>query len=386
MSVRFPRALVLGGLCLAAAAGLSLQADASDEITSIAAAGRRGWTTPAGALQGAPTRVSGAAVRPAAPSPARLSTPGLSAPCAPLDPCAPVDPCAGTWVLSLAGGVAQATSPEGVVGVQPAPADSIDWGSLDYGAVPAARASLAWRAGARWGLRAGGTWWGRSDDDTTVAGSFASTEAPGVDLDISRPYNAALSTELTVWDGGVGLWMQWALGSSLTLTGSAGGRMARVDETARVDFSTVGPGGVPNAQGFAASDVTNELLLGELGFSLRWSPSTTWAFTLGASALAGSVSTSIDVSDATLFSAGSHASSRTKDDTTFGMQADLQVEWRFASRWALSAGYSLLWLDSVQRAAATMDYSQSATGAVQALYAPDSLTVHAVLLGVQFSF
>ena len=51
----------------------------------------------------------------------------------------------------------------------------------------------------------------------------------------------------------------------------------------------------------------------------------------------------------------------------------------------VTGSYTLLFLDSVVRAQDALDFTQAATGAVQARQKTDSMLVHAVFLGVVLS-
>ncbi len=301
----------------------------------------------------------------------------------------PLDRCrrrVGRFDVALAGGLSLASAPEGLLGVAPPPAGAIDWASLEPPPAIAARASVSFRAGARWGVSARGTYWGRSDDAATVTGAFVSRTAPGGATDLSRPLTAELTSELTLWDAGAGVWMEWGCDPCLAFLTGLGARLAAVDETSRAGFATTGPGGFPAADGFAAADVRNDLLLGEVTLGLRWTPNWDWAFTLSATGLVGGVETEIDVTDFGVFSGGSHASRRTHEDSAFGVQLDALLQWRPGARWALTAGYSLLFLDGIQRGSTALDFGSSASGAVQAASATESLVTHALLLGVAFNF
>jgi hypothetical protein len=278
-------------------------------------------------------------------------------------------------------------APDGVLGVQPPPSGSaIEWGSLDYPATLAGRASLAYRAGARWGIALQGTTWGQADADATVTGTFVSRRVAGGATDVSRPLEADLSSELTLWDAGVGVWFEMGSSPRATFLAGVGVRVASLEETSRMAFRTTDVVVTPPEDGWAQADVTNEMLLGEAMLGLRWDPSASWSLTVSATGLLGGVSVDVRVSDEDVFSGGVHGGSLTDDNMVTGAQLDLLARWRIGRGWSLTAGYSLLWLDGVQRGPSALDFGQSDTGAVQAAWQPDSSTVHAALLGVAVDF
>lgn len=354
--------------------------------------GAPAYARPTGALQAAPVRVGARygvtpypaatrSVRPVAPPPAQVvvQAPQVAAPCE--------DPCATRWSLALAGGMALHEAPDGLLGVQAPPSGSaIEWSSLDYPATLAGRGSLSCRAGARWGIALQGTYWGQADDDATVSGTYVSRRSAGGLTDVSRPLQADLTSELTLWDAGAGVWFELASSPRFAFLAGLGVRVASLEETSRMGFATTDVGATPPEDGWAQAEVQNDMLLGEAMLGMRWSPSASWAFTVAVTGLLGGVSTDVRVSDEDVFSGGVHAGSLTDDDTVHGAQLDLLAQWRLSRGWSLTAGYSLLWLDGVQRGPRALDFGQSDTGAVQAAYEPGTYTAHAVLLGVAIDF
>jgi hypothetical protein len=241
------------------------------------------------------------------------------------------------------------------------------------------------RAGARWGLRVQGTSWGEADDEATLDGTVVSSTSGGI-TDVSRPVLAQLSSESSLWDAGAGLWVELCQRRCLTVVAGVGVRFAALDETARMSFVTTDAGPTPAEDGFAQADVANDLLLGELMLGLRWAATDRCNLMLAVTGLYGSTTTDIEVQDEDVFTSGLHASSRSEDDTVTGVQLDMLAQWRAGNGWSLGLGYSLLWLDGVQRGPSALDFGQSETGAVQAAWQADSYTVHAVLLGVSIDF
>lgn len=339
---------------------------------------------PAGAEQAAPVPEGPKPAQPAIPEPA---APPPAAPCLPesITVCPPqcLAPCAKRWAMGLAGGASWMDSPAGIVGLEPAPANPLEWGTLEYPAAFAGRGSLAYRAGGRWGVAVRGTYWGKTDDEGTDAGNWLSASAPG-DTDLSRPLAGSLSGELTLWDVGAGFWFEWCCSPCTVFVAGFGGRLARLDESVRLDFAVTDVG--PATSGSLASDVENELLLAEVSLGWRWVAGSRCTLGFTVTGLVGGVTSDVDVSDENVFTSGVHAGGRKDEDTTYGLQLDLVSEWRMSSRCGLTVGYSLLWLDNIQRASTALDLSQSGTGAVQAASTPEDFVAHALLVGISFDF
>lgn len=328
-----------------------------------------------------------AAPRPAAPPPAApVLLPALTA--APAAPCgAPCrdacDPCAPRWELSLEGGLGLLESPEGLLGVQPPPGDALDWGGVDYAPTFAGRVRLAVRAGARWGFAVGAMHWGKADDEVDASGFAVIRPAPGGLPSLSRPLAGTLSSELTLWDLRAGGWCEWGCSPCLTMVAGVGVRVASLDETSRADLVTTD---LPTVTGSIESEVDNDLLLAEASLGLRWAVGATSTLGVTVTGMLGGSGTDITVRDENVLSAGAHAATRGDEDTAYGLQVDLLAAWRVNKDFSLTAGYSLLWLDGIQRGPAAIDLGQTATGAVQASYTPESYLAHAFLLGISFDF
>jgi hypothetical protein len=165
-----------------------------------------------------------------------------------------------------------------------------------------------------------------------------------------------------------------------------GARWIQFNETAKVDFTTTGPGPFPVANGYVESEVENMFLGGQLMAQAHYD--VTYCVELYGSlkALFGTLQRDVDVSDDSIFAGGSHSSSNDDDEFVFGLNLELGAKWRIAKCFILSASYEMLFLDNVQRAEDAMDFSVSNSGAVQAAQSPDQLVVHSFWVGVTFNF
>jgi hypothetical protein len=292
--------------------------------------------------------------------------------------------------LTLEGMASWFSSPDGPLGelVSGNP-DPLEWNDIDYPVAFGGRATISYRYDAPSRIELRGTYWGSTDESSLETGFFGSATGAGGTGDISREVEADMESEAEMWGIELNWWTEVACQGRTRVDVGFGLRYLRFDETARVDFTTIGPPPppfFPVADGFVESDVQNDFFGAQIGVVLHVDASDCLEFYAGAKGLFGQINRDIDVSDDSIFAGATHSSSSEDDEFVFGVDFELGLKWRISTRLSITAGYNLFFLDEVQRAEDAMDFAHSTTGAVQARQSPDQLVVSSLFLGISINF
>lgn len=303
----------------------------------------------------------------------------------------PLDNCGrryGCIDLTVEGMGSWISSPDGQLGETVAGnTDPLEWNSLEYPVAWGGRGTLAWRYEAQGWLELRGTYWGNPDDDTVESGFFGATPGASGTGDLSRPVDAAMSTEAEQWGLELNWWNEVVCRHAFRLDAGWGVRYLSFDERAHVDFTSTGPGGFPVADdAFVDSRVENDFFGFQLCVLAHNDFSDCFEGYAGLKAMVGQVNRDVRVTDDSIFAGGAHSAKSSDDEFVMGFDFEVGFKWRFTPRLALTGGYELLMLDNVQRAEDGMDFSKSTTGAVQARQAADQLVTHAFFLGLSINF
>ena len=343
-------------------------------------------------------RVVDATAPPNTSVPVRTSY-GAGAPCDDLCPCFqsrdrcgwPLDRCGkrrGAWDVTLEGTYNFYSSPDGDLGepIFGGPSPQINWDGVDYKGQFGGRGTISYRVEPFTRVEARGTYYGKADESGSQAGFFAATPGITGSGDVSRPVDAALSSQVEAYGAELNWWTEMACEGHWRVDAGAGARYLHLDETAHTDFVTTGPGPFPVANGFVDSNVTSEFF-GVQGLVAVHGDVTQRVEAYGSfKGMLGNLHTDVSVSDNSIFVGGSHSSSRKDDQIVLGFDLELGVKVGITDRIGVTAGYDLLFLDNVQRAEDAMDFTHSNTGAVQAGSSVDQLLIHTLFVGVSINF
>ncbi len=314
--------------------------------------------------------------------------------CQPRDECGwPVDACGtryGRFEITLEGTFALLGDPEGDFGETAAlfggTGNQLTWDGIEYDGEIGGRGALAYHLTPLDRLELRGGWYGDFSASTSQSGEFGAS--PGISGvgDVSRPVLADFTEDATLWGVELNWWTELSCEGRYRFDVGVGGRYMRFDEEARVDLTTNGPGGFPVADGFVESEVENTFAGGQIAAMLHVDLSNSFELSASAKGMIGSLNRDVTVSDLNVFAGGNHTSTREDDEIVFGLEAEVGLRLRLTRCIAVTGGYNLLFLDGVQRAHDSMDFTHSNSGAVQAEMNPDQLIVHTFFLGLNFNF
>jgi hypothetical protein len=374
----------------------------SSSVAILAASTARADDAPPPA-PAAPMPAPGEADRAVAGMPAEVPVDPRCSTCDPCAPCGrapcfqlrdacgwPLDSCgerAGCLYVSLEGGIASYSSPDGLLGeLVGGNTDPLSWNGVDYDWTLAARLTVGYRYAPFHHLELRATWYGNPDADETDSGFFGATPgALGVG-DLSRPVDADFSADAEAWSVELMWWNELLCEGRFRLDWGLGARYLSFDETAHVDFVTTGPGPFPVANGFVDSDVENTWWGLETGVALHVDVHDDLEAYGSFKALFGSMSRDANVSDDSIFAGGPHSASASDDEIEIGADLEIGVRWKIARHITVTGAYNLLVLDGVQRAEDAFDFSHSTTGAVQAKNDPTQLVIETLFVGVTIDF
>ena len=281
-------------------------------------------------------------------------------------------------------------APEGPLGgVLARLPNEMRWDDLDYQADLGD--SIRFAAGVRvavgcfdW-LEMRGGWYASARDSAPQAGVFAFFPGPAGTGGVSDPNTARFTGEADLYGGEVNYIGRLATLPCQRFSYVAGARFVRFDETvAATGWGAPFPGlmGSPGIH----SAVDNSYIAGQLGLSYERDLSRCLKLYGRVTGLIGSMRNDIVVRDESFFAPGAHSARLEASNLALGGELQLGLRYVLSSRLALDAGYQLLILDEIVRANDAMDFTQSNTGAVQAIRRTDTLVAHVFLVGFTVGF
>ena len=302
----------------------------------------------------------------------------------------PTDQCGkriGCLDVALEGSYSFLSNPDGLLGELVAGNTApLNWNDLDYGGEFGGRVTIGYRYEPFRRIEVRGAYYGNPTDSRSVSGFFGATPGITGTGDLSRPVDAAFSTDATTWGVELNWWNELSCDGAIRTEWGLGARYVSFDETAHVGFVATGPGPFPVANGFVDSDTTNDWYGIQGCFAVHYDVTASLDLGFTVKALLGQVRSETHVSDDSIFAGGAHSASAKDEQIGIGADIDLSARWRVTSRISVIGALNVLWLDKVQRAEDALDFSHSATGAVQARNAPDQLLMESLYLGVAFTF
>jgi len=261
----------------------------------------------------------------------------------------------------------------------PAGANGLTWDGNDYDPEFGGRLTLRHAITPRDTVEARAVWYGDFDAQSSQTGVIGFSPPVGA---VAPAANATLVNESEAVSFEVNWWRELCCKGRWRWSAGLGMRYIGLDESARADFTT--GAGAPVAA-FASSEVDSNLIAAQFGAAAHWLISPRTELGLTGKLLLGSLYSGADVADNSVFVGGAHTSAAT--DTTFGLGAEFEIGLlhRFSRSFAITAGYTLLFVNDVVRANDAMDFSQATTGAVQAKLDRSELLIHTLTFGLQFN-
>ncbi|MHC4549986.1 MAG: BBP7 family outer membrane beta-barrel protein [Planctomycetota bacterium] len=288
--------------------------------------------------------------------------------------------------VAIEGLIAFLEGPQGTFGEPSGMADQLMWDVLSDGMAGGARLGAAYELGARDWLEARGTWYSEFDDQATQTGVFGFRPTPGGALGVSASNTATFAWSAKVWSGELNWWHLWRDLEEMQASFVVGFRYLDHDERVSATnwLTDFGAGADP----FVASEVQNRFLGGQAGLGATYRPGGRKLELVGSiKALFGAMLREVEVRDQAIFSGGLHVGRIEEDDFVFGFDLDVGIRIWFSERLAATLGYNLLFVNDIVRAHDALDFTQSATGAVQPTTRTlDTLVIHSVMIGVILDF
>jgi hypothetical protein len=297
------------------------------------------------------------------------------------DPCGwPLDPCGrrlGRLDLTLEGTVSWLEGPEGPLGEETGAVNAVRWDDLDYEVGIGARASVALRLTTLDRVRARGWWLGGWEDDLSTTGVYGFSPPPTT----SPSSTVALAQEADLWSASLDWMRELVCCGIYRLEGFVGPRVTVFDEAATANIASLGVVGA-GPTGVVRADAENVFYGAEIGAAATAYATSQWTFGAQGAVLLGILQKEVRVADSGLFTPGAKTAAADEEGFGWGVEVDLGATWRPTPRFGLTVGYQFLHFADVTRAHAAMDFSQFATGQVQARSPDDDVTVHTVFAGV----
>jgi Putative beta barrel porin-7 (BBP7) len=298
----------------------------------------------------------------------------------------------GRFEVSLQGTYTYITDPEHAFGVDTFLPDQVRWDTLEFDGEPGGRAAVRYAVGPLDWIEARFAYLGEFDDQrrqTGVAGYAPAAEPPpipGVAPGVAGPFTADFSMESTLWTAELNWWSEWFCDGRWRVDTVVGARVISFEEDAEVN--SVDPGFNPGFPGdpFVRSETDNLFLGVQAGARVHWDIHQCFELNASLKGLLGNLNRETVVTDNSVFSGGPHSASLEEDEFVWGFEAEVGARWRLLRWLSLEAGYSLLFLDNVQRANDAMNFGASLSGAVQAQSNPDQLFAHSVFAGITLQF
>jgi hypothetical protein len=302
--------------------------------------------------------------------------------------CAPCgQPCCSRFYVTVEGAYSILTDPEGPVGLDTGLPTQLRWDVLDYGGEFGVRAAAGWQASPciRFEVR-GAYLGGWSNSEMTGPGVYGYSIAPGGAV-VASPLGATvLSSNADLWTAELNGYRRLVECGCWKVEGLAGARVVSFSEHAHAEPVGRVVGAAPAAT-FLDADSDTVFYGGQLGAMASWSccPLTV---RISGKALLGVTHRDSTVTDGGIFSLGVKSDDESKTGFAFGLEGELGLQWRVTRCVSIVGGYSVLFLDQVQRANRAMDFSNGnpVNGQVLAQDDTDSIVVQTVFLGVRLDF
>jgi hypothetical protein len=284
------------------------------------------------------------------------------------------------------------TDPEHAFGLDTFLPNQLRWNDLDYDPELGGRVALRFAMTPCDRVELRGAWFGEFDDSVRQTGVFGFGPAgavppiPAVAPGVAGPFAADFSVESELWTVELNWWSEQICDGRWRLDTVVGARAIYFDEEASVtNFTPAFNPGFPGAP-FIRSESENLFLGIQAGGQVHWDLSQCFEINASLKGMLGNINRETVVTDNSIFSGGPHQAVLEDDEIVWGFEAEAGVRWRLFRWLSIEAGYSLLFLDEVQRAYDAMNFNGAASGAVQAQSAPDQVVTHSLFAGLTLQF
>jgi hypothetical protein len=298
----------------------------------------------------------------------------------------------GRFELSLQGTYTWLPDPEHAFGIDTFFPDQLRWDNLEYEPEFGGRVAARYAVGPYDKIEARFAYFGEFEDSQRQTGVFGYAPAappppiPGVAEGVAGPFTANFAMESTLWTAELNWWSEWFCDGRWRVDTVVGARAIAFDEEADVSgFDPAFNPGFPGAP-FVHSDTENLFLGVQAGARAHYDLNQCIELNASLKGMLGNINRKTVVSDNSVFSGGPHSGSLEEDEFVWGFEAEVGVRWRLVRWLSIEAGYSLLFLDDVQRANDALNFGASTSGAVQAQSDPDQLYAHTLFAGVTLQF
>ena len=299
-------------------------------------------------------------------------SPRRGACCDPCDPCC----CGSPWMIGLYASSAVFEDPTGILG-EPVPAGitPFNFGANTYDPVGGARLRVLHRRGCEDAFEFRGTFYGKASTDSRQTGQFAFSNPAG----ISPVASATVFNESLVWGFDINYWKTLRKTSRWHTRIGSGFRYTRIDEKAEVrDWN-----GNPNLQrSFIGAEARNALFAAQLMAGATYRVSSRFELMADAKVLGGVLTSTVDITEDSILSGGSKAASKDNNEFGWGVEGTVEARFRIGSRLWIRGSAEVLFIDGVQGATDSFDFSQASTGAVQARTLTSDRVISTLFLGV----
>ena len=277
--------------------------------------------------------------------------------------------------------------PEGGLG-EPVAANAYDWSLNEYDPAFGGRLGFSMNPGSCYSFDVIGTYYGSVDASSTQTGSFGfRPPANGT----SPVATATFESEAELYTAEANVWYEDKQNDCLCLSAGIGFRYLNYEDEASVTGLPIPgiPGTAPPVgTGSLNGVVENEFFGGQLMLRAVYTPPSMKKFSTDftVKALLGNLERRIQINDDSVLAGGPHSSAREVDDFAWGIEARIGVSYALTNCVRLTLAYELLYMADISKAHSSFDFSQAATGAVQAGDTTEELLVHSLLLGLTLDF
>jgi hypothetical protein len=174
-------------------------------------------------------------------------------------------------------------------------------------------------------------------------------------------------------------------GRCFTFDGILGARVVSFHENARAERLVSAAAAAAPVLTNVEADTDNWFFAGQLG-ALATYECCPWTIYGSLKGLVGASVRQSTVTDGGVFTLGQKTDDSDETGFGWGAEAEVGLKFRLSRCVSVTAGYSVLWLEEVQRANDAFDFSNGAGGQVLAQDDPDAILAQTVFVGLSFTW
>lgn len=294
-------------------------------------------------------------------------TPCASAPVRRCTPC-----CGSPWSIGLYATSAVFEDPTGILG-EPVPAGvtPFAFSRNEYDPVGGARLRVVHRRDCEDAFEFRATWYGKTTADSRQTGQYASSNPAG----LSPVATATVSNESVVWGFDIGYWRTLSRRGRWETRVGAGWRYLRIDEEAAVKDWV----GLPRS--FLEAEADNSLFAAQLMAGATFRAARRLELMGDVKLMGGLMVNDVEIAENSILSGGAKNASDDNSEFAWGVEVTLEARYRITRTLWIRGGAEVLYVDGVQGATDSMDFSQAASGAVQPRFETSDRIISTLFLG-----